>query len=76
MLTLMGGRAEIEMTERDAELLAAIVPTLAKLRLSLFCERCYKLGNHDGVRAANGLDDPTWVVECGCTTRVRRRRAS
>lgn len=76
MLTLMGGRAEIEMTERDAELLAAIVPTLAKLRLSLYCERCNKLGNHDGVRAANGLDDPKWTVECGCTIRVRQRRAS
>jgi len=73
---LLAGKGEIEMSERDAALLSAIEDTLKRLGLSLYCQRCHAFGNPDGVAAKNHPDDPTWRVECGCTVRIRRRRAS
>jgi hypothetical protein len=73
MLTIIGGRAEIDMTQREADLLAALVPVMDKLRLSFFCTRCQALGNNDGVRAVNGELDEKWIVECSCSLRILNR---
>lgn len=75
MLTLIGGRSEVEMTREDVEALIRIDPVLKKLNLSLFCLRCNGLGNPDGVRSVNGLGDSKWLVECGCSIRMHRRHA-
>lgn len=71
---LLAGRGEIEMSQRDVELLQAIEGTLKKLHLSLYCQRCQALGNPDGVRAANHPNDTTWTVTCGCSVRIQRRQ--
>lgn len=73
---LLTGRGELEMTERDVQLLQAIEDTLKRLHLSLYCQRCHALGNADGVRAANHPNDATWTVTCGCSVRLQRRRPS
>jgi len=75
VLTLIGGRQEIELTREDVEALIRVEGPLKKMGLSLVCQRCHAFGNPDGVRAANSPSDSQWMVECGCTVRLHRRHA-
>ena len=62
-------RSEIDMTKRDAEILIAMVPMMAKLALGFFCLKC-----NSGVRANNHPEDEKWIVECECSLRILQRR--
>ncbi|HYE86865.1 MAG TPA: hypothetical protein VEA16_10955 [Vicinamibacterales bacterium] len=64
------GRESIEVSEREMLMLATIDPLLKKLRLSLYCPKCWALGTSDGaIRGNNHLNDKSWTIECACSVR-------
>jgi hypothetical protein len=69
-------RGEIEATEREMLMLATIQPVLQKLRLSLYCPKCYAQGLSDGgLRGNNGSNDKVWTIECNCSVRKAKNPA-
>ena len=62
-------QVDVPMSRTEAQMLADIAPVLNKYGLSLFCERCHRLGLPDGVQAMNDLTKREKVVACGCTVR-------
>lgn len=68
---LLVGRERIEVAKREMLIIATIEPLLKKLRLSLYCPKCYQQGLSDGgLRGNNSLDDARWTLECNCSVRM------
>lgn len=65
------GRDTIEVSEREMLMLATIQPLLKKLRLDMYCPKCFFTGKGDGgLRGNNSLDDAKWTLECNCSVRM------
>jgi hypothetical protein len=62
-----GRQVQKQYDPRLASLLKALDQVLHENGLGLFCTRCHRLGQNDGVR---GLSTETeYVLECGCARR-------
>lgn len=79
MILDMNGRAATKQTEatfdpRLVEMLIALNDVLQQNGLGLFCMKCHRLGNPDGVKADNTAGSDVYRLSCGCSTRVFHRR--
>lgn len=79
MILDVEGRPVTKTTEtafdpRLVEMLIALSDLLNQNGLGLFCMRCHRLGNNDGVKADNKAGSDTYRLSCGCATRVFNRK--
>lgn len=61
----------------DPRLVAALIQLDALLSqngLGLFCIKCHRLGQPDGVKADNRPDSDTYRLTCGCAVRIFNKR--
>lgn len=75
----MDGRAATKTTEtvfdpRLVEMLIALSDLLNQNGLGLFCIKCHRHGNPDGVKADNTAGSDVYRLTCGCATRVFHRK--
>jgi len=73
------GRKANRVTETDfdprlVQRLIELNDLLKQNGLSLFCLKCHRLGQPDGVTADNRPDSDTYRLSCGCATRVFHKR--